>query len=248
MNDLMPRVRQMMLDAAQFINATKPRSRLTYLNSDDENVFFEIEGYRLLMADFMVYARSTADIKNTVEQLRKLAVENNTAGGSLYEIAQMLTLDSPAAIMAKLKEADARRQQEQQGQNDHEMQLQQQQQQFLEHEEDKKAEREDYWEGKRLETQIMIAQIRASQSKSNDVNGNGIPDPLEALDMMEQQKVNASNILNAQQKLDMDEKKHNDTMNLAREKLNVEREKMNSDQKIEAMKVKVAARKPKTSK
>jgi len=245
MNDLMPRVRQMMLDAAQFISATKPQSKITYLNSDDQNVFFEIEGYRLLMADFRVYARSTADIKATVEQLRKLAVENNTAGGSLYEIAQMLTMQSPAEIMSKLREADEKRQQQAQAQNDHEMMLQQQQQQFLEKEEEKKGARQDYWEAKKLETEILVAQIRASQSKSNDVNGNGVPDPLEALDILEQQKVNAAAILNNQQKLDLDEKQHNDNINLQREKLQVERDKMASDQKIEAMKAKAQKNKPK---
>lgn len=245
MNDLMPRVRQMMLDAAQFITSTKPKSMLTYLNSQDENIFFEIEGYKLLMADFQIYARSTADIKNTVEQLKRLATENNTAGGSLYELAQMVTLQSPAEIISKLKEADAKRDQQLQSQQDQAMQLQQQQQQFLEQEEEKKRQDYNYWEGKKLETEIMVAQIRASQSKSNDVNGNGIPDPLEALDMLETQKVNAADILNQQQQLDMQQKQHSDTMNLARQKLQVERDKMLSDQKIEAMKVKVAARKPK---
>lgn len=238
MNDLMPRVRQMMLDAAQFITATKPKSKLTYLNSDDENVFFEIEGYKLLMADFKIMARSTADIKQTVEQLRKLALENNTAGGSLYEIAQMLTLQSPAEIMAKLKEADQKRMGQQQDQYNQEMQMQQQQQQHEMQMQQMEDQRQDYWEGKKLETEIMVAQIRASQSKSNDVNGNGVPDPLEALGMMEQQKVNASKILNDQQKLDLDQKKHDDNINLGREKLQVEREKMSSDQRIEAMKIK----------
>lgn len=248
MNDLMPRVRQMMLDVAQFITATKPQSKLTYLNSRDENIFFEIEGYKLLMADFQILARSTADIKQTLEQLRKLAMENNTAGGSLYEIAQVLTLQSPAEIMAKLKEADDRRQQNEQAQNDHEMQLQQQAQQFQTQQQDKEDTRQDYWEAKKLETEILVAQIRASQSKSNDINGNGIPDPLEALDMAEQQKVNAAKILNDQQQLDMSQSQHRDNLDVSREKLQVEREKMLSDQKIEAMKAKAQKNKPKTSK
>lgn len=246
MNDLMPRVRQMMLDAAQFITATKPKSKLTYLNSDDENVFFEIEGYKLLMADFRITARSTADIKNTLEQLRKLAMENNTAGGSLYEIAQVLTLQSPAEIMAKLKEADAKRQQQAQDQSDHEMQLQQQGQQFQQQMQEKEDQRNDFWEGKKLETEILVAQIRASQSKSNDVNGNGIPDPIEALDMAEQQKVNAAKILNDQQTISIQQQQHSDQMDLSREKLQVERDKMSSDQRIEAMKVKAQRNKPKS--
>lgn len=248
MNDLMPRVRQMMLDAAQFITATKPKSKLTYLNSRDQNIFFEIEGYKLLMADFQILARSTADIKQTLEQLRKLAMENNTAGGSLYEIAQVLTLQSPAEIMAKLKEADDKRLQNEQAQQDHEMQVQQQAQQFQMQMQDKEDTRQDYWEAKKLETEILVAQIRASQSKSNDVNGNGIPDPIEALDMAEQQKVNASKILNDQQQLDMNQQQHKDSMDVAREKLQVEREKMLSDQRIEAMKAKAQKNKPKSSK
>lgn len=245
MNDLMPRVRQMMLDAAQFITATKPKSAITYLNSDDENVFFEIEGYKLLMADFKILARSTADVKAIVDQLRKLATENNTAGGSLYEIAQVLTLQSPAEIMSKLKEADQRRQQNEQAQSDQAMQLQQQAQQHEDQVRQQEDARQDYWEAKKLETEILVAQIKASQSKSNDVNGNGIPDPLEALDMIEKQKVNAADILNQQQQMSLAQQQHQDNIAAQRDKLQVERDKMQSDQKIEAMKVKVAANKPK---
>lgn len=234
MNHLMPRVRQMMLDAAQFITSTKPNSRVRYLNRDDENEFFNIEGHRLLLRDFRIFAKSTANVKEMLEQLRKLAVENNTSGGSLYELSQMMVAQSPAEIISKLRAADEKRQEDVQAQRDHETQMQQMQQEAM----DKENQRQDYWRGKELEKDILVAEIRASQSKTNDVNHDGMPDPLQALDLMEKQKMNAETILNLKDKSQLDRQKHEDGTQLERDKMQLEREKMGSQERIEAMKLK----------
>lgn len=235
MNHLMPRVRQMSLDAAQFITATKPTSRLAYMNRDEEKVFFEIEGYRLLLRDFRIKAKSTADIKELLSKLERLAMENNTAGGSLYEISHMLTMQSPAEIIAKLKEADDKRAQEVQAQRDHEMQIQQMQQEAIE----KQGEREDYWKGKTLEKDILVAQIRASQSKSNDVNADSIPDPLEALSILNDQSMTAAQILDLQENRTFQKKVHDDNLKDKDQDRQLKREEMQSKEKIENVKAKV---------
>jgi hypothetical protein len=240
MNYLMPRVRLMMLEAAQFLNATKPISRINYLNSDDENILFDIEGYRLLLPHFHVYARSTANVKALVEQLRQLAIQNNTAGGSLAEMAEMLTLQSPAEIIAKLKEAEANRQQQTQAQQDHEMQLQQQQQQFLDSEEQKNRDFQAEENQKQIDKDIYIAEIKAlGYAKDQDLNNDSIPDPLEVQGFLHQQGLDYQNQVNKESEISLKRqdllnkmKQHNDKMQLAKEK-------MKSDQVIEKEKLKV---------
>lgn len=239
MNHLMPRVRQMMLDAAQFITATKPQARITYLNSNDENVFFQIEGYKLLLRDFQIYSRSTADVKATVEELKRVAMENNTAGGSLYEIASVLNMSSPSEIIAKLKEADAKRQQEQEAQREHEMQMQQQQQKFMDMQEEKNYKHKFEEEMLKAKTLIAVAQIRASQTKEpQDLNNDGIQDQLQALDFMEQQKVNAETMLRDRRKLDLEEQKVTLADDAQRRTEQLKREEMASKERIEKIKLK----------
>jgi hypothetical protein len=249
MNHLMPRVRQMMIDAAQFITATKPQSRLTYMNSQEENVFFQIEGYRLLLRDFMIHSRSTADIKAVVEQMKQVLKENNTAGGSLYDIVAGLNLNSPAEIIAKLKEADDKRAADVQAQRDHDMQMQQEQQKVLNAMEDKKYNFQFKEAMLNAKKDIAVAQIRASQSKTNDVNGDKIPDPLQALDFMEQQKMNSESLLRDDRKLDIEEQKiqaQNDMAarqeQLKREEM-ASKERMNKDNNKTALKNKVSGEK-----
>jgi hypothetical protein len=239
MNHLMPRVRQMMVDAAQFITATKPQSKVSYLNSDEENVFFQIEGYRLLLREFDIYSRSTADIKAVVEQMKQIAMENNTAGGSLYEIVATLNLKSPSEIIAKLKEADDKKAQEIQAQREHEQKLQAEGQKHMEMLEDKKFQEEYKLAILDAKKDLMVAQIRASQTKEmTDANGDGIQDQLQALDIMNQQQVNADSALRDSRKLDLEEMKIQMQDEKERRAEQLEREKMASDEKIERIKLK----------
>lgn len=250
MNHLMPRVRQMMLDAAQFISATKPESRLTYMNKAEENVFFQIEGFKLLLRDFMIYARSTADVKAAVEQMKQVLVENNTAGGSLYDIVAGLNLNSPAEIIAKLKEADEKMQMNVQAQREHEAQMAQEQQKIMVAMEDKKYQAEFEKAMLNAKTQIAVAQIRASQTKEpSDMNGDGIQDQLQALDFLETQKMNSETLLRDDRKLSIEEMKVQLADDQARRKEQLEREKiaaqerMNKDNNKTALKNKTSGEK-----
>ncbi len=250
MNHLMPRVWQMILDAAQFITATKPKSRITYLNSSEENVFFEIEGFKLLLRDFDIYAKSTADVKAAVEQMKQVLAENNTAGGSLYDIVAGLNLNSPSEIIAKLKEADEKRMAEIQAQRDHERSMQQEQQEILTAMEDKKYRAEFEKEMLKAKANIAVAQIRASQTKDGaDMNGDGIIDPLQALDLMETQRMNSESLLRDDKRIDLEERKLQLEDDLSRRAEQLEREKlaaeerMNKDNNKTALKNKVSGQK-----
>lgn len=233
MNHLMPRVRQMMLNAAQFINATKPESPLTYLNKKEETVWFQNEGYKLLLADYQIYAMSRADVKQTLEKLRQVAMENNTAGGSLYDIAQVITSNSPAEIIQKLREAEDKRQQQTQAEQDQESQLQQQQQQFEQQMQDKQMQHDDYWEERKIQRDIYVAEIKATgQAKDNDINSDNIPDALEVEKFLSDQGHTEQDINLKQRKMQLDEKQHQDNVTLQNKKLQTEKYKVDTQYKI----------------
>lgn len=167
MNFLMPRVYQMILEAAQFTCAEHPESSINYLQKNEERAWFSIEGWRLLLSDYQIYSMSKADVKATLEQLKRVALENNTAGGSLYEIAQVVMANSPSEIISKLKEADDRRMQQEQAERQHEVEMQTQQQQFLENEENKRQANEDYWKEREIQKDLLIAAMAAGEEPDN---------------------------------------------------------------------------------
>lgn len=220
MNHLMPRVRQMMLEAAQYISATKPEATINYLNRNEENILFRIEGYKLLLRDLRVYAKSTANVKSMLDQLKQLAVQNNTAGGSLYELAQMINSQSPAEIISKLREMESKRDQQMQAEHDQEIQMQQQQFQMQEQLQEKLWQHEDYWKEREIQKEILIAEIKAlGYPNANDMDSDQIPDVLEVNKFLHQQGIDANNQTIEQQKIDLkrqemaqNDRQHNDNM------------------------------------
>jgi hypothetical protein len=121
---LMPRVHQMRTDLAQYYNSTKPSARLTYLTTLDEQVNFEINGTDLLMRDLNIFCSTTANHRAVLEQLKGMAIQNNTTGASIYDLGKIVQSDSIAEVNIVLKESEAKQKQ----QKDAEMQQQQQMQ------------------------------------------------------------------------------------------------------------------------
>lgn len=241
MNHLMPRVRQLMLEAAQYIASTKPISRVYYLNSDEENEWFEIEGYKLLFRDLRVFAKSTADIKALVDQLKQLAIQNSTAGGSMFELAQMLNSQSPAEIISKLREIEEKRNQQAQMEHSQEMQFMQEQERLAAEREAKQQEHDDYWKQKEIDKDIYIAEIKAigtgTIGQGPDADGSGIPDALEVNKFLHMQGMDASYQMLEEQKIGL---KQQDNAQKAKEhadKISLEEKKLRSKEKIEKMKL-----------
>lgn len=238
MNQLMPRVKQMQLDAAQFYNATKPISRINYMNQDEENILFDIEGDKILLRDFLVKAMSTADIKELKAKLDRIAEAIPNAGGSLADAARMIAIKSPAEIISKLEESEDKREQEAQTQRDHETQLQQQQQQFAQEQEDKMTQHDDYWKQQLMNKDIYIAQIKAlGYAKDTDINSDSIPDVLETQKFLADQGINAQNQFIKQKELNLKQQKLTADQESQRQNILLKKEEMKSREKIEKMKL-----------
>lgn len=238
MNHLMPRVRQMMIEAAQYVNCNKPVSRLTYLNSNEENVFFDIQGDKLLLRDLQIRCKSTANIKAMMEQLKQLAMQNNTAGGTLYELSQMMVAKSPAEIIAKLKIAEDKRQQNMEAEQQHQMQMLQQQQAIQQEVEQKIMDNENYWREREIQKDIYIAEIKAlGYAEDTDIDQSGIPDSLEVDKFLHQQGIDSNKQLLEQSKISLQERKLRSDEIMADKKMRLERDKLVSKEKIEKMKL-----------
>ncbi len=188
---LMPRVHQMRTDLAQYYHSTKPSIRLQYITSMDEKVNFEINGTDLLLRDLNVFATTKVNRRQIAEQIKSLALSNNTAGASIYDLGNIIKSDSLAEITHTLKAIEektmAQRQQDQQNQE----QLIQMQQQAETERQQQKLAFDAEQKALDRESELQIAEIRAAGYGSmQDINVNKQSDYLDALEYLDKREAN----------------------------------------------------------
>lgn len=219
---LMPRVHQMRTDLAQYYQSSKPSIRLQYMTSKEEKVNFQINGTDLLLRDFNVHAVSTATNRNVMEELRKLLITNNTAGGTIYQLGNLLTADSLGEINSILKTIEQKTEEQRREEYNNAQELEKQRNEAALQEKRLELEQEEREAEKNRRRDIVVAEIRAAgYSGSVDLNENQQNDFLDNLDRIQSQT-------EYQQTMGFERDKETNRTNLARDKANLEREKMNS--------------------
>ena len=124
---LMPRVHQMRTDLAQYYNSTKPSARLTYMTSADEKVNFEINGTDLLMRDLNIFCSTNANNRAILEQLKQMALTNNTTGATIFDLGKIVQSDTVSEVTGILKSAEEKMNKQKQEEQQHQQEMQQQQ-------------------------------------------------------------------------------------------------------------------------
>jgi hypothetical protein len=233
-DQLMPRVHQMRTDLAQFYCSTNPSVRLSYTNSEAEKINFIINGTDLLLRDFNVFATTKTNHRAILDQLKQLAIQNNTSGASIYDLGNIIKADSIAEVSDILKDAEAK----QQGMREQEMQQQQQMQQeqiqAQQQQEQMKLQFEAQENDKERQKDITVAEIRAAgYGGGQDVNQNLESDYIDAMkDIRETTKY--------REQMNMKREEMVNTNALSKEKMNVERERLKTQRDIAANNLEIA--------
>lgn len=231
---LMPRVHQMRTDLAQYYHSTKESVRLSYINSKEERVFFEINGTDLLLRDINVYPVSTATNRNVVEELRKLLITNNTTGALTHELGNLLTANSLGEMNNILKGMEAQAQQKYQDEQSRAMELQKQKEESDRMELQMELDHEAQEKEKDRRTNILIAEIRAAgYSGAMDLDQNMRNDYMDNLEMIRKSD-------EFSQSMGMKRESEVNKMGIAREKLNLDRQKLNTQVALKQMDVEIA--------
>jgi hypothetical protein len=231
---LMPRVHQMRTDLAQYYHSTKPSTRLTYITTADEKVNFEINGTDLLMRDLNIFCSTTANHRAVLEQLKQMAMQNNTTGASIYDLGKIVQSDSIAQLNTVLKSSE----QKQKEMKEQEMQQQQQmqQEQIKSQQEIEKMKIDSVAAEKEKDRQrdILVAEIRAAGYGSMaDVNKNEMSDYADAMkDIRATQQY--------QSQTELQKTKDDNRMTIDREKMNLEREKLNAQREVADKQLQIA--------
>ena len=214
-DQLMPRIHQMRTDLAQYYYSTNPSVRLSYISTEAEKVNFTINGTDLLLRDFNVFATTKTNHRAILEQLKQMALTNNTTGASIFELGNIVKADSISEVTDILRDAEARVTAQRQEEMQQQRQMQEQQLQAQAQEAQMKAQLEQQEAEKDRQNDITIAEIRAAGYGAGvDINQNQVNDYQDALkDIQETTKY--------------------------REQMNIKREEMMTKSSMESQKLQV---------
>ena len=220
---LMPRVHAMRTDLAQYYNSTKPSVRLQYITTADERKNFEINGTDLLLRDLNIFCTTKANHRAVLEQLKQMAVSNNTSGASIYDLGNILMADSIPDVTQILKKTEAKAQQQRQEEMQQQQQMQEKELQAKQEEARMKMEFEAAENEKDRENRIYEAQIRsAGFGATVDINQNQQSDYTDALKEINRTQAQNDNISLQREKNINQMAEHQDKMGIEREKLDAQ--------------------------
>lgn len=231
---LMPRVHQMRTDLAQFYQSRNPSVRLSYITTEAEKVNFTINGTDLLLRDFNIFATTKTNHRAILDQLKQLALTNNTTGATIFDLGNIVKADSIAEVTDILKGAEqkqmAMREQEMQTQR----QMQEQALQAKAQEEQMKLQFESQENEKDRQTELLVAEIRAAGYGSGvDINQNMMSDYKDAMNDIKQ-------TTQYQEQMNLKREQNAMTNSMTQRKLDVERDRLATQRDIANTQLEIA--------
>jgi hypothetical protein len=233
-DNLMPRVHQMRTDLAQYYHSKKPNLRLQYITGMDEKVNFQINGTDLLLRDLNIFCTTKTNTRSLLEQLRQLALNNNTTGASIYDLGNIIKSESVGELTSVLKDAEQKVKQ----QKEAEMQQQQQMQQEQLAAQEKQLQMAQQFKAEEAEkdrqARLLEAEIKAAGYGSmQDINQNMESDYVDAMKNIRKQE-------EYQQTMNFKrEQEVNKNMQVG-EKNSIEREKVQAQKEIADKQLQIA--------
>ena len=231
---LMPRVHQMRTDLAQFYYSTNPSIRLQYISTEAEKVNFAINGTELLLRDFNVFATTKTNHRAILENLKQMALTNNTTGASIFELGNIVKADSIAEVSDILKDSETRIQAQREQDMQQQRQMQEQQIQAKQQEEQQKLQVEMSENEKDRQNDITLAEIRsAGYGSMVDINQNQQSDYQDAMkDIRETTQY--------REQMNMKRQESATKSSMETNRLQVEREKIAASRQIADTKLQIA--------
>ena len=238
-DQLMPRVHQMRTDLAQYYQSNNPSVRLSYISTEAEKVNFTINGTDLLLRDFNIFATTKTNHRAILENLKQMALTNNTTGASIFELGNIVKADSIAEVTDILKDSETRQQTQRQQEIQQAQQMQQQQLEAKAQEDQMKLQVEMSENAKDRQNDITLAEIRSAGFGAGvDINQNqqsdyqdAIKDIQETTQYREQMNLkreeNSSKQMMESSRLDVEKQKIQAQRDIANTKLEIARENKN---------------------
>jgi hypothetical protein len=230
---------QSIIDAALYVESSKPQSTLSYITSEGESAFVQVNGTDLSFRDLKVFPTNRPEDTQMFNELRQLSQAVIQNGGTLYDIIELYSTKSMREMKKVFKDLrDQQMAQQQQAQELEQQKLQQQQEQAQAQMQQaiqmKQADQahDDYQKELDRLSKEKIAIIQATgfgKVESEDANANAIPDVLEMSKLTQAENKATKDYGLKMADIQSKNKQASDKMSIEKEKLQVARENMAND-------------------
>lgn len=250
---VMGQLYQAIIDAALYTESQKPQSTLSYITSEGESAFVQVNGSDLKFRDLKVFLTNRPEDTQMFNEIRSLSQAVIQNGGTLYDVIELYSTKSMREMKKVFKDLRDRQQQMQ------DQQMQQQQQQIDQQREIAAAQMEQAQAMKEQEIANENYQneldrinkkeiaIIAAEAKGGlpDTDENAVPDVLEMTNLMNQQTKLTKDYELKMADIQSKSNQASQKLKIEQEKLKVARENMQNDLEIAKLNAKNRAQKPK---
>ena len=230
---------QAIIDAALYVESAKPESTLSYITSEGESAFVQVNGTDLKFRDLKVFLTNRPEDTQMFNEIRALSQALIQNGGTLYDVVELYTTKSMRDMKKTFKDLrDRQVAQQEQAQQLEQQKLEQQSkqaqaalQQAAQMAQEKQAN-DDYQKELDRQSKEKIAIIQATgfgKVESEDVNENTVPDVLEMSRLTQDQDKASKDYQTKMADIQSKNKQASDKMAIEKEKIAVARENMAND-------------------
>ena len=179
---------QAIIDASLYVESKKPQSTLSYITSEGESAFVQVNGTDLKFRDLKVFLTNRPEDKQMFNEIRGLSQAVLQNGGSLHDVIELYSTNSMREMKKVFKTLKERQEQMQDQQMKVQQQQVEQQKQIAQAQmaqaaqlQAEKIAHDDYQNELDRINKVQIAMI-AAESKAgplSDADVSGTPDVLE---------------------------------------------------------------------
>jgi hypothetical protein len=240
---VMGQLYQAIIDAALYVESSKPESTLSYITNEGESAFVQVNGSDLKFRDLKVFLTNRPEDQQMFNELRQLAQPLMQNGGSLYDVIELYSTKSMREMKKTFKDLrDQQMAQQQQAQQLEQQKVEQQgqmaqaQMQQVAQQQQEQIANENYQNELDRINKKEVALINAlgrNENAAADEDSSGVADALELSNMSLQQ---AKSEKDYQAKMaDINSKS-----SIAAQKIEIEKEKIKVDKLNQANDLAVA--------
>jgi hypothetical protein len=232
---------QAIIDASLYTESKKPQSTISYITSDGESAFVQVNGSELKFRDLKVFLTNRPEDQKMFQEIRGLSQAVLQNGGSLYDIIELYSTNSVRQMKRVFKSLKERQEQlqdqqmqQQQQQIEQQKQISQAQLQQAQQQYETNMANDNYQKELDRVNKKEIALI-AAESKSgplSDIDQSGTPDVLEMSKLAAEENKASSDYRTKLLEIQNSNKTDAEKIMLEKEKLQVERENQANDIKV----------------
>jgi len=249
---------QAIIDAALYVESNKEQSTLSYITSEGESAFVQVNGSDLRFRDLKVFPTNRPEDTQMFNELRQLAQAVIQNGGTLYDVIELYSTKSMRQMKKTFKDLrDRLFAQQEQAQQLEQQKLEQQQQIAQAQMEQMSVEKEQDRINENYQKELdrinkkEIAIIQATgfgNVQSEDIDNNGIPDAFEVSKLASEEARASKDYQVKMADIQSKNAQALKKLEIEREKLAVERENMANDLQIAKINAKNRANSSKAKK